>query len=235
MTELVTVVIAVRNGSAFLGEALDSAQAQTWPAIEIVVVDGHSTDGSREIAESRSGVRVLLQQGSGFAGAWNEGIRWGRGTFVAILDSDDLWEPEKLRLQVAALEADPAKGYALCHTRLFLSDGVALPPELAHIDLCRPHAAPFPSALLCRRRLFDEVGFFEEQWSIASDVEWIRRLRDRGIEGVVLPETLAHRRIHQANLSSLPAGRSAFKRELLSILGASVARRRREPAPGGSG
>jgi glycosyltransferase involved in cell wall biosynthesis len=230
----VTVVIAVRNGSAFLAEALDSAQAQTWPAIEIVVVDGHSTDGSREIAESRSGVRVLLQQGSGFAGAWNEGIRSGRGVFVAFLDSDDRWEPEKLQLQVAALEAAPARGYALSHTRLFLSDGVTLPPELSRIDLSRPHAAPFPSALLCRRRLFDEIGFFEEQWSIASDVEWIRRLRDRGIEGVVLPEALTHRRIHEANLSSGAPG-SAFKRELLSILSASLARRRRESARRGSG
>jgi glycosyltransferase involved in cell wall biosynthesis len=230
----VTVVIAVRNGSAFLAEALDSAQAQTWPAVEIVVVDGHSTDGSREIAESRAGVRVLPQQGSGFAGAWNEGIRCGRGSFVAFLDSDDLWEPGKLQLQVAALEAAPAAGYALSHTRLFLADGVTLPPELSHIDLSRPHAAPFPSALLCRRRLFDEVGFFEEQWSIASDVEWIRRLRDRGVQGVVLPEALTHRRIHEANLSSQAPGRS-FKRELLSILSASIARRRREATPGASG
>jgi len=227
---LVTVVIAVKNGETFLGEAIESARAQTWPNTEIIVVDGHSTDRSREIALSYPGVRVLLQEGTGFAGAWNEGIRAGGGAYVAILDSDDLWEPAKLALQVAALEAAPTCGYALAHARLLLTDGAAMPPSFARIDLNKDHAAPFPSVLLARRALFDEVGFFEEHWLISSDVEWFRRVYDRGIGSVLLPEVLMRRRIHATNLSYHSTDSMRFKREVLSILKTSLDRRRKASA-----
>jgi glycosyltransferase involved in cell wall biosynthesis len=223
---LVSVVIAVRNGEAFLAEALDSVAAQTWPAFEILVVDGHSTDRSREIARAYPAVRVLLQEGSGFAGAWNEGIRAGRGAYVAILDADDVWLPTKLARQVAALEAAPTCGYALAHTRHFLMEGAPMPPGFARVDLDKDHAAPFPSVLLARRSLFDDVGLFEERWSVTSDVEWFRRVYDRGIASVMLPEVLMRRRLHASNLSSVPPVPAAYKRELLSILKTSLDRRR---------
>ena len=224
---LVSVVIAVKNGETFLREAIESVLAQTWPAIEIIVVDGHSTDRSREIARACAGVRVLLQQSQGFAGAWNEGIRAGAGTYVAFLDSDDLWEPTKLALQVAALEANPRCGYALAHTRFLRMHGAALPPGFERVDLDKDHAAPYPSVMLARRCLFDDVGFFEEHWSVSSDIEWFRRVCDRGIESLLLPEVLLRRRIHGANLSYGSAGAAAFNREILSILKTSLDRRRR--------
>jgi len=226
---LVSIVVAVKNGEAFLGEALASARAQTWPATEILVVDGHSTDRSREIAAAQPGVRVLLQEGTGFAGAWNEGIRAAAGDYVALLDSDDLWEPAKLALQVAALEADPQCGYALGRTRFLVMEGAELPPGFERVDLEAEHVAPFPSVMLARRRLFDEVGLFEEHWSIAADVEWFRRVYDRGIASTVVPQVLLRRRIHGANLSYRPPDPGAFPRELLSILKSSLDRRRRRP------
>lgn len=233
-TPLVSVVIAVKNGEAFLGEAIESARAQTWPATEIIVVDGDSTDRSREVARSFPGVRLLRQVGSGFAGAWNEGIRAGRGAYVALLDSDDLWTPTKLALQVAALEADPSCGYALGHTRFLVMEGTALPPGFARVDLDKDHAAPFPSVLLARRGLFAEVGLFEEHWTISADVEWVRRVYDRGIGSVVVPEVLLLRRIHAANQSYCPPDPGAFKRELLSILKTSLDRRRGRPTAKGT-
>lgn len=227
---LVSVVIAVKNGDTFLGEAIESVRAQSWPATEIVVVDGHSTDRSREIARSFPEVRVLLQHSTGFAGAWNEGIRACRGAYVAILDSDDLWEPAKLALQVAALEANPRCGFALGHTRFLLMDGAALPPGFARVDLDKDHVGPFPSVLLARRSLFDEVGLFEEHWSVSADVEWFRRIYDRGVPSVMVPQVLMRRRIHGANLSYGESGASDFNRELLSILRTSLNRRRKASA-----
>lgn len=231
---LVSVIIAVKNGERFLGEAIDSARAQTLPAAEILVVDGHSSDRSREIARSYPGICVMLQQGAGFAGAWNEGIAAARGAYIAFLDSDDRWEPTKLALQVAALEANPTCGYALALTRFFRMEGAALPAGFERVDLDQPHAAPFPSAVLVRRRLFDDVGMFDEHWSIASDVEWFRRVYDHGIDSVLVPEVLLHRRIHDANLSYRPPDASKFNRELLSILKGSLDRRRRASAGKGT-
>lgn len=229
----VSVVIAVKNGEAFLAEALDSVVAQTLPADEILVVDGHSTDSSRDIAASYSGVRVLLQESRGFAGAWNEGIRASREAYVAILDCDDVWMPDKLALQVAAIEADPNLGYVLAHTRFFRMQDAPLPPGFDRVDLERDHAAPFPSVMLARRSLFDDVGLFEERWSLSNDIEWFRRVYDRNIARVVLPQVLMRRRIHATNLSYRPPDPSRFNRELLTILKGSLDRRRRGVGPDG--
>jgi len=222
----VSVVIAVKNAEAFLGEALDSIDSQTRPVTEILVVDGRSTDRSREIASSHSKARVLLEEGTGFAGAWNQGIRAAVGDYIAILDSDDLWRADKLELQVAALEADPECGYSIAKTRFLRMEGCALPPGFDRVDLEKDHTSFFPSVMLARRSLFDEVGFFEEDWAISSDVEWIRRVRDHGIGHVVIPEVLMTRRIHNSNISYKPPDVSSFKREILSILKTSLDRRR---------
>ena len=232
---LVSVIIAVRDGEAFLDAAIESVIAQNWPAMEIIVVDGHSQDRSREIANSCPGVRVLLQEGQGFAGAWNEGIRASRGAYIATLDSDDVWQPKKIARQVAALEANPPYGYALGHTRFLPMEGAALPPGFDRVDLGLDHVAPFPSVMLVRRSLFDEVGLFEERWTISADIEWWRRVCDRGVKGVVVPEVLLLRRLHAAHLSSQAPGARAFNRELLSILKTSLDRRRKVlPPPAGT-
>lgn len=222
----ISVIIAVKNGASFLAEAIASVQAQTWSNIEIIVVDGGSTDGSQQIAASMSKVRVLAQQGVGFAGAWNEGIANSEGQYIAFLDSDDLWDPHKLRLQINALEEDRQYAYILASTRFIRQPGTTIPSALNHVDLTAFHAAPFPSALLARRSLFDRIGLFDETWQLSADIEWFRRIRDHGIPGLTMPEVLVYRRIHGSNLSYYPADRACFKRELLSILKVSLNCRR---------
>ncbi len=223
---LVSVVIAVRNGEQFLGAAIESALAQTWPRCELIVVDGDSSDRSRDIARSYAQVRLLLQRSRGFAGAWNEGIRAAQGSLIAILDSDDLWDPRKIELQVRALADRPECGYAVARTRFIRMPGAPLPPGFDRVDLKAAHSAPYPSAVLVRREMLDVIGPFDEHLRIASDIEWFRKARDIGIEPVNMPEVLLHRRIHEGNLSSLPPEPGLLNRELLSLLRESINRRR---------
>ena len=223
---LVSVVIAVRNGEEFLGASIESAIAQTWPRLEIIVVDGESSDRSADIAKSYREVTLRAQRSRGFAAAWNEGILAARGPLIAILDSDDLWEPRKIELQVRALADHPECGYAVARTRFLRMPGAPLPPGFDRVDMDADHSAPYPSAVLLRRGMFDRVGLFDESLRIASDIEWFRKARDLGIEAVSMPETLLHRRIHAGNLSSRPPDPSLLKRELLSLLRASIQRRR---------
>lgn len=223
---LVSVVIAVRNGEQFLGAAIESALAQSWPRCEIIVVDGGSTDRSRDIARSHAQVRLIEQRSRGFAGAWNEGILAAHGPLIAILDSDDLWDPRKIELQVRALAAHPHCGYAIARTRFLRMPGAPLPPGFDRVDLQADHSAPYPSAMLARREMFDHVGLFDEGLRIASDIEWFRKARDMGIEPVNMPEALLHRRIHESNLSSRPPEPGLLNRELLSLLRESIHRRR---------
>ena len=112
MTEpLVSVITPVYNSEKFLGETIQSIQKQTYAHWELFLVDDGSTDRSMEIAESfakkDSRISIIqLQTNQGAAGARNEGINCANGKYVAFLDSDDLWMPEKLELQVHFMEAN---------------------------------------------------------------------------------------------------------------------------------
>ena len=105
--ETVSVIIPCYNGHDFLAETLDSALAQTHAPLEIIVIDDGSTDDSAEIAASYgSPVRVIQQSNQGESVARNRGIEEARGTWVAFLDADDLWRPDKLTAQLNAATSD---------------------------------------------------------------------------------------------------------------------------------
>lgn len=114
-TPLVSVIIPCYNAGRWLGAALESAFGQTWPQLEVILVDDGSTDDSRQIAapyESR-GLRVVSQPNQGQSAACNRGLSLARGEFVKFFDADDLLSPDAVSIQVAALRARPgAVAYA---------------------------------------------------------------------------------------------------------------------------
>ena len=190
---LVSVVIIFLDAARFLEEAVASVFAQTYEHWELLFVDDGSTDGSAEIACALAArhperLRYLEHAGHanrGMSASRNLGIRDARGEFVALLDADDVWEPEKLARQVALLEAHPEA--ALVYGAPLYWHGwtgnpadvardwspslpvpagtVARPPELALASYpLGPGTAPCPSDLLFRRSLADMVGGFEEDF-----------------------------------------------------------------------
>ena len=117
----VTAIIPAYNMEAFLGRALESALAQTYPNLEILVVDDGSTDQTRASAERFAArdprVRVVSVPNGGVAAARNLGTRMARTPYVAYLDADDLWHPEKIARQVAEMAAHGHKGdWVGCYT-----------------------------------------------------------------------------------------------------------------------
>jgi len=114
--KLVSTIIPAWNAAPVLAKTVRSALAQTWPAQEIVIVDDGSTDDTGAIAEQLAArhpaVRVVHQANRGLSGARNRGIEEAAGDYVAPLDADDLWHPEKLSRQVAAMEAMPGAALA---------------------------------------------------------------------------------------------------------------------------
>lgn len=117
---MISVVIPVFNGAAYVAQAIDSVLDQTVPPTEVVVVDDGSSDSTAEVVQ-RYQPRVLYrrQANQGPGAARNLGIRESKGEFLAFLDSDDLWLPEKLRLQKAALDEDPELNLVFCHMSRF--------------------------------------------------------------------------------------------------------------------
>ncbi|HEX8206072.1 MAG TPA: glycosyltransferase [Solirubrobacteraceae bacterium] len=222
MPPLVSVVVPVFNGERFLAETLESALAQDHEPVEVIVVDDGSTDGSAEVA-ARYPVTVLRQENAGVAAARNAGAAAAKGELLAFLDQDDLWHPEKLSRQVAALAARPELGYAMCRMEVRLEPGMEKPAWLP-ADWLAPGGIPasIPSAWMVRRETFDRVGPFDPRYAIACDSDWLARAKDDGVPFEYVGATLLRWRIHPGN--NVHDTRRAMS-ELAHVLHASVQRR----------
>jgi glycosyltransferase involved in cell wall biosynthesis len=223
--ELVSVIMAVRNGERFIAQAIESVVSQSYGDWEMVVVDGSSHDRSAEIASAYPRVRCLSQGGrTGFAGAWNEGLAAAEGGLICFLDSDDLWEPGKLERQVELLRLRPEVDYVTTLARFLVEPGLPLPPGFKPELLESDHVANMPSAVMIRRAALDAVGRFRTDLEVASDIDWFARVKDRSLTPAVVPEVLVHKRVHDRNFSYTHAQR--LNGELLELLRGSVARQR---------
>jgi glycosyltransferase involved in cell wall biosynthesis len=221
---LVSVIIPVYNGERYVGAALDSVLAQEYAPFEIIVVDDGSTDGSAAAVKSCKEARYLYQRNQGVAVARNSGISAGRGEYVAFLDQDDLWVPEKLRIQMGYLVENPHVGYVLARQRIFLQQGVARPSWLREEHLLDSQAGYLPGTLVARKALFGTIGYFDQKYETASDTEWFFRSKDLGVPMTMLPDVLLHHRIHSTNQSSQVDDQH---RELLRIARVSMLRQMR--------
>jgi glycosyltransferase involved in cell wall biosynthesis len=222
---LVSVIVPVKNGERFLPDALGDVVAQTYENVEILVVDGRSTDRSAEIARSFPGVRVIEQPDDGLWQAWNLGLAEARGDLIAFLDSDDRWAPDKLEAQVTLLEQDAGLDYVITHAGFFLEPGKPRPPRFDPALLEGSHVANMPSAILARRSVFDVIGDFPTDFEIAGDIDWFARLKDSGLRRAVIDAPMVMKRVHDTNLSYFTG--ASMETEILRVLRESVARQRR--------
>lgn len=195
----VSVVIPVYNGERYLAEAIESVLAQTSPVTEIIVVDDGSTDGSAAVAERFCpAVRLVSGSHAGAGAARNRGVAESNGTLIAFLDADDVWPPDKLERQLAALSEDCAAGFALGHTEEFVS------PELDALGRAglapRPPRASFvPSAFVASKDLMQRIPFSAAP--LGEFLDWILQAGDQGVRGVMVPHVVARRRLHGDNSS----------------------------------
>ena len=205
-----SVIITNYNTAGFVGTAIDSALAQTGAAVEVVVVDDGSTDGSRAVLDAYGDrVRLVVQPNRGQAAAINAGVAASRGAVLCFLDSDDWWEPGKVAAMVAAFAADP--GTVLAYHRMkAVRDGVGPVGRPFPRSLCRGDLAPrmvrsagwwpFPmtSAVAVRRSAWDKIGPIPESFRISADA-WLVGIYPFFGRVAALPATLGWYRLHGSN------------------------------------
>jgi glycosyltransferase involved in cell wall biosynthesis len=204
----VSIVVPTYNHAHFLEAALDSVRAQTMGDWECIVVNNFSEDDTEAVVASFADPRVRMinfrNQGI-IAASRNVGIREAAADWVAFLDSDDVWEPEKLERCLAVAEADGAD--LVSHPELFLRDGrtgqcteVATPRRTTYTSLLLDGNCLSPSAVLVRRQALLRVGGFCEDREVvtAEDAELWLRLAADGIHMASAPEALGYYRIHGA-------------------------------------
>jgi glycosyltransferase involved in cell wall biosynthesis len=221
----VSCVIPVFNGERFLKEALESVLAQSHPDIEIIVVDDGSTDGTRGAA-ARFGKRIIYvhQDNAGPASARNHGIQRASGDFVAFLDSDDLWHPQKTAIQLGRFETRPDLMICTAHMQNFWSAEVAHEVSTLQDGRLTEVQPNLGSSFMARRSLFETIGLLDTAFKHRDIQELILRAVDGGLATESLPDVLVKRRIHDANISRHRS--DAGDLELVAIARARLARRR---------
>jgi len=196
----VSVITAAYNAAPFIEATLRSALDQTLRDLELIVIDDGSKDATAEVvarlASEDSRVRLISQTNRGLAATRNRGVLEARGALIAFLDHDDLWHPEKLALQAAALDADPAAAVASCYSALLDEQHRCTGWRYGgdangdvYAEMLEWDMVSGGSVALVRREALDAVGPFDESLPMRSDWDmWIRLARRYRF--VTVPRTL---------------------------------------------
>ncbi len=221
---LISVVLPVYNGEAYLKAAIESVLQQTYNNYELIIVNDGSEDNSAVISNSFSEVRYFYQPNQGVAAARNLGIAQATGDYLAFIDADDLWHEEKLADQIAFMETDPAMGYSFTRHHLFHGPEMEDFPDWIRINYAQNDLTGYiPSSLVARRWVFDRVGLFDTDYRLGEDSDWFLRAKDAGIPMGILEQTLLFKRIHSGNISAQVAQGQQY---LLRAFKASVLRKK---------
>jgi glycosyltransferase involved in cell wall biosynthesis len=230
----VSVVVPVYNGNRHLGAALDSVLGQTRPPTEVLVIDdGSSGPPDVVLAGYAERVRLHRQENRGPASARNLGIERSAGEFLAFIDQDDLWTPDKLALQLARFAAEPSLDLCFGHVELFWEPALRA-EERAHRQHPRGQRVPgyTTPALLARRTAFERVGALDAGLWFGDAADWTMRARAAGLRIAMLPEVVLRHRMHEKNLTR---HREASKREFVHIVRTHLDRQRKPGSRGASG
>ncbi len=178
----ISVIIPVYNREIQIRQAVDSVLQQTRPADEIIVVDDGSTDATPDVLESYDDIiYVVRQENQGVSSARNRGIEHASGNWIALLDSDDEWLPDKLARQEAWLKDH--HNFRICQTEeIWIRNGKRVNPMKKHRKLHGDIFIPglklclvSPSAVIFERSLIEEVGMFDESLPVCEDYDlWLR-------------------------------------------------------------
>jgi glycosyltransferase involved in cell wall biosynthesis len=222
---LVSAVVPVYNGERLIARSLASAAAQTYSNLEIIVIDDGSTDGSAAVVETAAAadnrIRFFQQPNSGVSASRNFGVAQAKGEFIAPLDADDLWHPEKISRQVAAMQASPSIGLAYCWAVEIDDADYVLPPVrpgssakgnvLAEMT-AKAGIIPSGANPLIRRSFFEAAGGYDTALRHAEDWKLYLALALTSDFAVVPAHLVGYRRSHGSasrNVAAMAAGMNA--------------------------
>lgn len=178
----ISVIIPAHNRVDLVGRALASVYAQSLSAQEVIVVDDGSSDGTGDYVRAHfPQTRCIRQSNQGVSTARNRGIAAARGEWLAFLDSDDEWLPQKLEIQRHTLQANPE--YRICHSdEIWIRRGKRVNPMRKHaksggniFQRCLPLCVISPSSVIVHRSVIETVGMFDEALPICEDYDlWLR-------------------------------------------------------------
>jgi glycosyltransferase involved in cell wall biosynthesis len=213
----VSAIITAYNSALFLADAVASIRAQHRPPDEIVIIDDGSTDGTSGIVGSLgTDIRYAWQPNRGEASARNRGIAMAHGEFVAFLDADDVWPPD--RLERLLLPLDSKRVDIVCGKARAFSE------SLPEANRTNPYQNPegFMMSFGCsviRRTLFERIGGVDEGMHHCVDLDWFLRCREQSVFILVTDDLVLFYRRHDKNMTRhIDAGRDGLMRTVKQSL-----------------
>lgn len=214
MADLVSAIVPCYNYGRSVGQAIESVLKQTYSPIECIVVDDGSTDETPSVvARFERRVRLIRQENQGISAARNAGITAARADFLAFLDADDCWYPEKIARQLDVLKRRPELGAVGCATEIVNADRstsrIYLPPvpsdrlaqNLRNVAMRRLWVGGSMSGALVRREVFGAVGLLDTNLRASEDRDfWMRLVARYPFEN--LPDVLVMVHSHGTGLSA---------------------------------
>ncbi len=218
MNELISCIVSSFNSEKYIAEAINSILDQTYKHIEIIAADGGSTDNTKEvIQELNSNIKFITQKTLSPAETRNLGFQSSKGDYVAFLDADDLWHPEKLERQLNCFTKNPGIDLCITYAEMFWS--VDLKNEKTFFKN-HPRTKSIPgyatTTLLAKKKVFEIAGKFNKDLWFTDAAEWFIRAEGLGLKMHMIEEPLTFHRMHQSNLTKRKSEES--REEFLSLV-----------------
>jgi glycosyltransferase involved in cell wall biosynthesis len=207
---MISIVIPTYNGGKYICQTIKSALNQTLTDVEILVIDDGSDENLSELLAPYSGsIQYIYKERSGPAASRNLGIKLSRGTYIAFLDHDDLWHPDKLRIQAGIMDDNPQCALVYCYPTLIDAEGKTIhnegpshfPSGNVALDFFKGNRITTFSSALIRKSVFDITGLLDESPEVMTCDDYDMWLRISDVSEVIFaPGDLVHYRIHSGNL-----------------------------------
>ena len=226
--ELVSVILPAYNAAPFVSDAIDSVLAQTYKNLELIVVDDGSTDDTEKAISRYNRIKFFHQQNSGAGAARNRGLYEAKGEYIAFIDADDLWLPEKIKLQVDYLQHSEFQ-WCYCDSYFSWFDSGKIIGNLSntqgkyHNDILIPYVSgqfsiPLPSTLM-KREVFENVGYFDESLRTEEHTDlWARIATKYPIGFIDVPLVEIRKRFDSLKGSTDPTITGNNRRKMLKKL-----------------
>jgi hypothetical protein len=219
---LISVIIPVFNGEHFIRDAVENVLSQNYPALEIIIINDGSTDGTEAIIQQLPfDIRYFSQNNCGPSAARNKGIQDASGEFITFLDVDDLWPENNLNIMVDEMlknpEMDVIRGYAQ------LMEFNKISGRYDYLGNPKESFSDYIGAAIYRKTAFEKVGLFDSMLRFAEDVDWFMRANEKKLKMKRLEEISLFVRRHGGNMTE---GKNILELNVIKVFKKSLERRR---------